>query len=122
MERRTALLAFAGAVTTIAARGEESLRYGLIGKMTAATGQRDKLIAILLESTKGMPGCLSYVVAEDLNHPDDLWISEVWDSKVNHDASLKLPQVRAAITKARPLIASFADQTETRPVGGVGLP
>jgi quinol monooxygenase YgiN len=95
--------------------------YGLIGKMTAAAGRRDDLIAILLASTAGMPGCLSYVVARDSTDPDGIWISEVWDSKASHDASLALPAVREAIAKGRPLIAGFSDHVETIPVGGVGL-
>jgi quinol monooxygenase YgiN len=37
----------------------------LIGKMTAVSGERDTLLAILLGGTEQMPGCLSYVVAKD---------------------------------------------------------
>lgn len=95
--------------------------YGLIGRMMAAPGQRDALIAILLESTTAMPGCLSYVVAKDVKEADTIWISEVWDSKESHAASLTLPEVKAAIAKARPLIAGFGDYHTTEPVGGVGL-
>lgn len=95
--------------------------YGLIGKMMAAPGQRDALIAILLESTTAMPGCLSYVVAKDVKDENAIWISEVWDSKDSHAASLTLPEVKAAIAKARPLIAGFRDYSTTEPVGGVGL-
>ena len=96
--------------------------YGLIGKMTATPGDRDALIAVLLESTGDMPGCLSYVVAKDAADANAIWITEVWDSKESHDASLSLPAVRAAIARARPLIAGFAPGTTTEPVGGVGLP
>ena len=39
--------------------------YGVIGKMTATPGNRDALVGILLEGTTAMPGCLSYVVAND---------------------------------------------------------
>jgi quinol monooxygenase YgiN len=39
--------------------------YGLIGTMRATPGQRDALLAILLEGTDAMPGCLSYVIAQD---------------------------------------------------------
>ena len=95
--------------------------YGLIGKMTAVDGQRDALVAILLEGVAGMPGCLSYVVAEDPASADTLWITEVWDSKESHAASLQLPSVRAAIARGRPLIAGFGDGVVTRPVGGHGL-
>src|SRR5512138_1491373 len=58
--------------------------YGLIGKMTAAPGQRDALSAVLLEAIEGMPGCLSYIVAKDANDQNALWITEVWDSKESH--------------------------------------
>jgi quinol monooxygenase YgiN len=95
--------------------------HGLIGKMKAAAGQRDALIAILLESTSGMPGCLSYVIATDPKDADAIWITEVWDSKDSHTASLTLPAVKAAIAKARPMIAGFGDYFTTEPVGGVGL-
>ena len=95
--------------------------HGLIGKMSAIPGRRDALIAILLAGTRDMPGCLSYVVAKDLKDPDAIWITEVWDSRDSHAASLKLPVVQEAIAKARPLIAGFSDGTSTEPVGGFGL-
>ena len=39
--------------------------YGLIGKMMTVDGKRSELTALLLEAVTRMPGCLSYVVAED---------------------------------------------------------
>jgi quinol monooxygenase YgiN len=96
--------------------------YGLIGKMLAAPGQRDALIAILQEGTGGMPGCLSYIVAKDGADPDAIWVTEVWDTRESHGASLSLPAVQAAIARARPLIAGFGERFETEPVGGHGLP
>ena len=100
---------------------EKSSMHGLIGRMMAAPGQRDALIEILLDGIHDMPGCLSYVVARDPHEPDSIWITEVWDSKDSHAASLQLPAVRAAIAKGRPLIASFGEQIVTEPVGGFGL-
>jgi quinol monooxygenase YgiN len=82
--------------------------YGLIGKMTAATGQREALIAILLEAVNDMPGCLSYVVAKDSSDANAIWITEVWDSKVSHDASLSLASVKQAIARGKPLIVVLA--------------
>ena len=95
--------------------------FGLIGKMVTTPGKRDEFAAILLGGTGGMPGCLSYIVAKDPRDADALWITEVWDSSESHKASLKLPGVQAAIAKGRPLIASFGDQVQTEPIGGVGL-
>ena len=95
--------------------------YGLIGKITAVSGQRDVLIEVLLEGMDGMPGCLSYVVAKDSVDPDSIWVTEVWDSPDSHEASLELPSVKQAIAKGRPLIAEFGERFETEPVGGYGL-
>jgi len=95
--------------------------YGLIGKMTAAAGRREELIKILLDGVANMPGCISYVVAKDVKDADGIWITEVWDSKDSHAASLKLPQVKDAIAKGRPLIKDFDVYHETEPVGGHGL-
>ncbi|WP_162202524.1 putative quinol monooxygenase [Pseudoxanthomonas suwonensis] len=95
--------------------------HGLIGKLRAVPGQRPALAAILLEATTAMPGCLSYVVAEDGEDEDALWVTEVWDNADSHQASLQLPAVRDAIARARPLIAGFDSHVTTRPLGGVGL-
>lgn len=95
--------------------------YGLIGKMIATPGERDALVAILLEGVSGMPGCLSYVVATDPADPNAIWITEVWDNKASHGASLTLPSVKQAIARARPMIAGFGDSVITTPVGGHGI-
>ena len=95
--------------------------YGLIGKMTAKAGKREVLTEILVNGVAGMPGCLSYVVANDPANEELIWITEVWESKDAHAASLALPSVRDAIARGRPLIAGMESVTETVPVGGSGL-
>ena len=107
-------------VTALPAAGDTPM-YGLIGRMKAVPGKRAELAAILLEGTGAIPGCRSYIVAEDPSQSDTLWITEVWDSADSHRASLSLPAVQAAIARGRPLIAGFDSQTETRPLGGFGL-
>lgn len=95
--------------------------YGLIGKMIAVSGQRDTLIAILLEGIAHMPGCLSYIVAKDPADENAIWVTEVWDSEQSHRASLSLPSVQQAIAQGKALIASFDYPIITEPVGGHGL-
>lgn len=95
--------------------------YGLIGKITAKDGQRDKLIKILLEGAADMHGCLSYIVSKDLENDDVIWVTEVWDSQESHKESLKLPSVQEAMDQGRPLISEFNEQIEIEPVGGHGL-
>lgn len=93
--------------------------FGLIGKMRAAAGKRGELIAILSGGTHAMPGCISYVVAEDPADADVLWVTEIWDSEDSHKASLQLQSVKDAIAKGRPLIAGFEMHAKTRPIAGV---
>jgi quinol monooxygenase YgiN len=95
--------------------------YGLIGRIRAVAGKRGELAAVLAQEDGGMPGCLSYVVAEDPADSDALWVTEVWVDQAAHRASLSLPAVQAAIAKGRPLIAGFDNRVETNVLGGIGL-
>ena len=122
ISRRTALKATAIIPLMKNAAGQQKVAmYGLIGRVKAYTGKRDELAAILLESTTDMPGCLSYVVAKDSKDPDALWVTEIWESEADHQASLALPGVREAVSKGRPLIAAFDQRYTTEPIGGAGI-
>jgi quinol monooxygenase YgiN len=124
LNRRILLAGTAGMLAACApawSRRRQAKMYGLIGSMTATPGNRDALTGYLLEGLRDMPGNLSYIVAHDPANADKIWITEVWDSAESHMASLKLPQVQAAIAKARPIIAGMGDRQETIPIGGVGL-
>ncbi|MEN2712922.1 putative quinol monooxygenase [Sphingomonas sp. NPDC092331] len=102
-------------------RMEEVEPYGLIGKIKARPGKRAELVALLSGGTGGMPGCMAYLIAEDLKDADGIWITEIWKTRQFHADSLKLPAVQAAIAKGRPLIAGFETHVETRPVAGIGI-
>jgi len=126
IERRSMIAGMAGLASLglappVRAGMEGAAMYGLIGKMTAVEGQRDALTAILLEGLGRMPGCLSYIVAHDPADGHALWVTEVWTDEAAHRASLQVPEVREAIRKGMPLIATFDDAQVTTPVGGVGL-
>jgi quinol monooxygenase YgiN len=99
-----------------------SFMYGLIAKLTAVPGKRDELIAILEKGTKGMPGCLSYILAKDAADENIIWVTEIWDSAESHGASLTLPAVKNAMVQGKPLIAGFEKVAVTNPVAGVGFP
>jgi quinol monooxygenase YgiN len=111
----------ASALPVLAGAQQEQHMYGLIAKMNLAPGQRETVAQALLEGVRSMPGCLSYIVAHDPSDPDAIWITEAWDSRESHQASLKLPAVQQAITRARPHIRGFGERFETTPVGGQGL-
>jgi quinol monooxygenase YgiN len=95
--------------------------YGRTGRMTATEGQVTDLAAILLRAAAlvaHLDGAVSYVVGID---GDDVIVNEVWESAAAHGASLGEADVRALITEAIPLIASFGDSSEYTVLGGIGL-
>jgi quinol monooxygenase YgiN len=96
-------------------------RFGLFGKLTAHPGQRDALLALLMEGVSDLPGCDLYVVNISADEPDSIWIYEAWHSEADHAASLNDERVREVISRAMPLIAGFGDQIKLQPVFGKGL-
>jgi quinol monooxygenase YgiN len=97
------------------------MSYGYFGTMRAAPGHRDDVVAILLKSVAGLrdAGCSVYSVSVSDSDPDLIWIYEVWDGKASHDASLQLPETRAAIATAMPMLTGEFTSRETTVVGGL---
>lgn len=100
-------------------------RYGLHGKLTATDGNQDQLTSILLEASElvsDAPGCHLYLISQDKTDPNSVWVTEVWDSKEDHDNSLKDEQVRALIMKALPLLDGKPEKgQELKVLGGTGV-
>jgi quinol monooxygenase YgiN len=94
--------------------------FGMVGKFVAQPGRRDELLELLTAGTQGMDGCELYLINRAVDDPDTIWIFELWRDEAAHRASLELPQVRATIERARPLIAGI-DGVKLEPAGGVGL-
>jgi quinol monooxygenase YgiN len=99
-------------------------KFGLYGKIITQPGRRDELVAILLEAAAGMPevpGCDLYIINLSPSEPDAIWVTEVWESREDHAASLSRAEVQALIARGWPLIAG-GERIEVVPVGGKGLP
>ena len=90
--------------------------WGMIAKITLHPGKRDEMVEILRSGADGMPGCLSYIVARDLSDANVLWVTEMWNSAEDHQASLSLPAVKAVIPRAKPLVANFERIAVTEPL------
>ncbi len=99
------------------------MKYGLFGKIVALDGKRDRLVEILLhaaELLKQNEKCLFYIVGKSDN-PNDIWVSELWEDKEAHDASLEPKDISELIMTARPLIADMPAGTEFQVLGGKGI-
>lgn len=91
--------------------------YGLIVKLTSATGRRDELIELMGgDDSHTISGCLSFIVAEDAVDENVLWITEVWESQASHEASLETPPVKEGFAYAGTLIAGYEKIATTKPV------
>jgi quinol monooxygenase YgiN len=99
-------------------------RHGLHGAIRAHAGHGQELLDHLLEAARVVehaPGCELYLVSRDTEDPDTVWITEVWASQADHEASLGLPAVGELIGRARGVIAGMGPSHAFVPVGGLGL-
>ena len=91
--------------------------YGLIVKLTSASGRRAELIAVLGgEDSHTIAGCLSFIVGEDTDNQDVLWVTEVWESEASHQASLTLAPSKAGLPAIETLVAGYERIAVTKPV------
>ena|ERR1035437_4950586 len=98
--------------------------FGIYTKITAVSGKHQELLDMLLRAAKGMEtveSCKAYIVNKSTTEPDVVWVTEIWDTKQSHDASLMDENARALISQALPLIAKSPEQIVLSPVGGKGL-
>lgn len=97
--------------------------YGYIGSMRVKPGHRDKVIDILLSGAVGLrtAGCQFYAVCTAPDDENVIWVSEIWDSAKQHDASLQLPAAKAAIGQAMPMLTGEFTRQELTVVGGLGV-
>ena len=100
-------------------------KYFLHSKLTAKDGQAEKLTSLLLDAAKivsPIPGCIMYVISKDKNDPDSTWVTEVWNSKQDHDQSLNNEQVKALISRAMPVLQGTPQKSqELEVLGGRGI-
>lgn len=82
-------------------------KYGLHGKLRATPGKGDELASILSQASALMAsanGCYLYMVSIDAQDVDTVWVTEVWESKEDHDNSLGIAGVSELISKAIPIL------------------
>ena len=97
--------------------------YGYLGSMKTRPGHRDAVVDILVGGADGLreAGCDLYVVGVAETDDVTIWVSEVWQSKAHHAASLQLPATRAAIAEAMPMLAGEFTSQEVDVRGGLGV-
>ena len=99
--------------------------YLLHGKLAAKPGHADELTGILLEASElvsDAKGCKLYVIGKDAAERNAVYVTEIWDSKEDHDNSLKHDHVRALISRAMPILDGAPSKgQELEILGGAGV-
>lgn len=62
-----------------------------------------------------------YIINTSPTEPDSVWVTEVWRSQEEHDASLTTPGAKEAIKQVLPLLAGTPEKIDVLPVGGKGF-
>ena len=100
-------------------------KYGLHGHLKASQGNGDKLAEILLKAAalvSKAKGCHLYIISREPEETDTIWITEIWDSKEDHDHSLKADEVRLLIGQAMPLLDGMPQGGQVLDIlGGFGI-
>jgi len=99
-------------------------KFGMFGKITTVDGKRDDLVAILLEAAEAMNAlneCEVYIVSVKDEQPNAVWVTEIWQDELAHQASLKIDAIKTLIQRGRPLILGMETIETFVPRGGKGL-
>jgi quinol monooxygenase YgiN len=91
-------------------------------KAVAQPGQGDALATALLTAADGLaddPGCLLYLINREAGNPDAIWVTEVWRSQADLDASLRKIAGSEQVAAALALVKSWKT-IELESLGGKG--
>ncbi len=100
-------------------------KFGLHGSLKAIKGKGFQLADLLLKASavlESIAGCRLYVISVDSDDEDLIWVTEVWDAKEHHAASLQDERIRSIIGEAMPLLDGMPAGGKTlKTLGGLGL-
>jgi quinol monooxygenase YgiN len=99
-------------------------RVGRYVQLKAREGQRDALVEHMLGAAEllvDVPGCELYVINTSATDADAVWVTEVWSTQAELDASLTIESVKASVKQVLPLLAGPPERIDILPVGGKGL-
>ncbi|MCH8560194.1 antibiotic biosynthesis monooxygenase [Nesterenkonia sp. LB17] len=95
------------------------MAFANVGTLGVVPGARDRVVSILTRHNPDLEqaGCLLYEVGISDEHPETVFVSELWTSAEAHQDSLQLPSVRALIAEAMPLLSGAMDGYQFDVVG-----
>jgi quinol monooxygenase YgiN len=92
------------------------------GKATAKPGKGADLAEILLAAAAGLeddPGCELYLINRQADQPDVIWVTELWRSQGDLDASLERIRGSSGVAQVMALVDDW-QMIELDLLGGKG--
>lgn len=99
-----------------------STRVARYGKSVAKAGHGKELAGHLLAAAKELaddPGCELYMINHQAGDPDTIWVTEVWRSQDDLDASLERIRGSERVAAVMALVESW-EMIQLEPLGGKG--
>jgi quinol monooxygenase YgiN len=99
-------------------------RVARYGKAVAREGRGEELSELLLRAAAdldGDPGCELYLVNRQVGEPDVVWVTELWRSQADLDASLARIRGSDQVASAMNLVSDW-EMIELELLGGKGPP
>jgi quinol monooxygenase YgiN len=99
-------------------------RVARYGKAVAHQGRGEELAELLLGAAADLeddPGCELYLVNRQVGEPDVVWVTELWRSQADLDASLEQIRGSDQVESAMALVSNW-EMIELELLGGKGLP
>ena len=97
-------------------------RVARYGKAFAQAGRGGELADLLLAAADGLaedPGCELYLVNREAGAPDVIWVTELWRSQADLDASLEKLRGSHDVAQVMALVADWK-MIELELLGGKG--
>jgi quinol monooxygenase YgiN len=97
-------------------------RVARYGKASAKPGKGGELAEILLAAAaemEGDPGCELYLINRQADQPDVIWVTELWRSQADLDASLERIRASSGVAAAMALVDDW-QMIELDLLGGKG--
>ncbi len=97
-------------------------RVARYGKLVAHEGQGQRVAELLLAAADDLgndPGCELYLVNREVGEPDVIWVTELWRSQADLDASLARVRGSKAVATVMQLVTEH-ELVELDLIGGKG--
>jgi quinol monooxygenase YgiN len=97
-------------------------RVARYGKASAQAGRGGELAEVLLAAAAELesdPGCQLYLINRQADQPDVIWVTELWRSQADLDASLERIRGSEGVAAAMALVEDW-QMVELELLGGKG--